>query len=147
MNCPNCNSENLKIARTRVVKNGIKRSRLCNDCGHKFTTIEMLESEVEFVDQLPSESNAEPQTQTESEKPTVSVDPETFRKQMRAINRKLNVIAKYLGALNEDKIKIPNKSKVKKYEEDYKREFMGVEVPEPEDVHAWALLIASLGDN
>lgn len=40
MNCPKCNSENIKVRDTRQTAQGnTRRYRECEDCGHRFKTI------------------------------------------------------------------------------------------------------------
>lgn len=45
MNCPYCNSENLKVTDSRPVPNdnSIRRRRECIDCGMRFTTFEAIQ--------------------------------------------------------------------------------------------------------
>jgi hypothetical protein len=42
--CPHCGSSASLVTNTRPVlpRNGVKRRRECEDCGHRFTTIETL---------------------------------------------------------------------------------------------------------
>lgn len=44
MNCPECESRNWKVKDSRHTKKDcIYRRRVCNDCGCKFTTRELIE--------------------------------------------------------------------------------------------------------
>ncbi len=45
MKCTQCQSEDIKVIESRDVAEGqaIRRRRMCNDCGHRFTTYERLE--------------------------------------------------------------------------------------------------------
>ncbi|QDP53995.1 MAG: hypothetical protein GOVbin2937_72 [Prokaryotic dsDNA virus sp.] len=47
MTCPNCNLDNLKTVDSRPKKKPILRARLklCLECGHKFTTHELIVGE------------------------------------------------------------------------------------------------------
>lgn len=44
MLCPECNSKNLKVYNSRIheTQNCKSRWRICGDCQHRFTTVEML---------------------------------------------------------------------------------------------------------
>jgi transcriptional regulator NrdR family protein len=44
LQCPKCKSENIKVYSTRQKPEAINRYRKCNDCGHKFKTIETIPS-------------------------------------------------------------------------------------------------------
>jgi len=45
MKCTQCQSDNIKVIESRDVAGGqaIRRRRMCNGCGHRFTTYERLE--------------------------------------------------------------------------------------------------------
>jgi transcriptional repressor NrdR len=45
MKCTQCPSDDIKVIESRDVAEGqaIRRRRMCNDCGHRFTTYERLE--------------------------------------------------------------------------------------------------------
>lgn len=45
MNCPFCRAENTKVVDSRLAAEGnkIRRRRLCENCGQRFTTFEMIE--------------------------------------------------------------------------------------------------------
>lgn len=45
MICPKCQSEDIKVTDSRTAEDGsaIRRRRLCNDCGFRFSTIERIE--------------------------------------------------------------------------------------------------------
>ena len=45
MKCTQCHSEDIKVIESRDVSEGqaIRRRRMCNSCGHRFTTYERLE--------------------------------------------------------------------------------------------------------
>ncbi|HUA12925.1 MAG TPA: transcriptional regulator NrdR [Candidatus Sulfotelmatobacter sp.] len=45
MRCTQCQSEDIKVIESRDVAEGqaIRRRRMCNECGHRFTTYERLE--------------------------------------------------------------------------------------------------------
>jgi transcriptional repressor NrdR len=44
MHCLNCGSDNLQVIYTRKSEkdNSISRRRICNDCGLRFTTLELI---------------------------------------------------------------------------------------------------------
>ena len=46
MRCPYCNQENTRVVDSRPVEdiNGIRRRRLCDSCGRRFTTYEKVEN-------------------------------------------------------------------------------------------------------
>ncbi len=46
MRCPYCNGENTRVVDSRPVDedNSIRRRRVCDDCGRRFTTYEKVES-------------------------------------------------------------------------------------------------------
>lgn len=46
MRCPYCNGENTRVVDSRPVEedNSIRRRRVCDDCGRRFTTYEKIES-------------------------------------------------------------------------------------------------------
>jgi transcriptional repressor NrdR len=46
MLCPLCKSENLKVLESRDTENGysVRRRRECDDCKHRFTTFERIET-------------------------------------------------------------------------------------------------------
>lgn len=48
MNCPNCNSSSVATLDSRPQKhwNTRKRKKLCAECGHKFTTVEIPTEEL-----------------------------------------------------------------------------------------------------
>ena len=43
--CPNCNTDDTRVADSRMAENGssIRRRRHCSGCGHRFTTFERIE--------------------------------------------------------------------------------------------------------
>lgn len=41
MKCPNCESGNWRVIDTRVTQGGRRRRKECNDCGERWTTIEI----------------------------------------------------------------------------------------------------------
>ncbi len=45
MNCPSCNSENLRVTDKRASSEGIRRRRECLKCKKRFTTYEKIERE------------------------------------------------------------------------------------------------------
>lgn len=44
MKCPKCHSENSKVVDSRQSDEAIRRRRVCEACGHRFTTFERIES-------------------------------------------------------------------------------------------------------
>ena len=46
MRCPYCNQDNTRVVDSRPVEdiNGIRRRRLCDSCGRRFTTYEKVEN-------------------------------------------------------------------------------------------------------
>lgn len=47
MNCPTCESQGIYVIDSRQLKteNTIRRRRACKDCGHRFTTQEIIDYE------------------------------------------------------------------------------------------------------
>lgn len=47
MNCPHCGHESTKVSDSRLSDGGssIRRRRLCENCGHRFTTFERMQME------------------------------------------------------------------------------------------------------
>lgn len=43
MKCPVCDASNLAVLEKRDIEEGVRRRRLCQDCGHRFTTYERSE--------------------------------------------------------------------------------------------------------
>lgn len=43
MKCPICDAQNLAVLEKRDIEEGVRRRRICNDCGHRFTTYERSE--------------------------------------------------------------------------------------------------------
>lgn len=43
MKCPKCRSEESKVVDSRQAENAIRRRRVCESCGHRFTTFERIE--------------------------------------------------------------------------------------------------------
>lgn len=52
MNCPKCGSYNLVVRDSRPSKQSIRRRRHCNDCGHRFNTIEISIADFEARDAI-----------------------------------------------------------------------------------------------
>jgi len=44
MNCPYCGYSDSKVTDSRVVENGIRRRRECQECGDRFTTYERVQT-------------------------------------------------------------------------------------------------------
>ncbi|WP_425280360.1 hypothetical protein [Pseudaminobacter salicylatoxidans] len=38
--CPSCQADDLRTLQTRPTAGGVRRRRVCEYCGHRFTTIE-----------------------------------------------------------------------------------------------------------
>jgi len=51
MRCPYCSSTNDRVVDTRMSRDGreVRRRRLCNDCGRRFTTYERVAEELPYV--------------------------------------------------------------------------------------------------
>ena len=146
MNCPKCGSESLKINGSKTNKNGwVRRRRTCLDCGESFATFEIKEDELKRL-------------QAGAHVPTVdegsAVGSESLLKVMTGLNKKLNIIArKIAAAADADRKGIQKKSSKKttkqgadEYKQKIQRDLYDIEDPDPDDIHAWAALIASLGD-
>ena len=60
MRCPYCNSENTRVVDSRPVEdsNAIRRRRMCDGCGRRFTTYEKIETIPVFV--VKKDQNREP---------------------------------------------------------------------------------------
>ncbi|MEC9181057.1 MAG: transcriptional regulator NrdR, partial [Actinomycetota bacterium] len=45
MRCPTCNTDDTRVADSRMAENGssIRRRRHCGGCGYRFTTFERIE--------------------------------------------------------------------------------------------------------
>jgi transcriptional regulator NrdR family protein len=61
MNCPECQSSDLKIYDSRHIGDYVVRKRKCSDCGDKFFTIEgyMSEEELAEIENLKKEKSNE----------------------------------------------------------------------------------------
>lgn len=44
MRCPNCASASTRVVDSREAPNAVRRRRLCEDCGNRFTTYERVET-------------------------------------------------------------------------------------------------------
>ena len=49
MKCPNCGFEESKVLDSRPLENSIRRRRMCNECGYRFTTFETAEKPLLMV--------------------------------------------------------------------------------------------------
>ena len=59
MNCPKCNSINVKCLDSRLrANNSVHRIRKCFDCNYRFTTKEILTEEYEAFDKFRKNKNS-----------------------------------------------------------------------------------------
>ena len=49
MRCPVCSSDNLSVAETRPDGTSVRRRRVCQDCGHRFSTYERVERTLPII--------------------------------------------------------------------------------------------------
>ncbi|WP_346017091.1 transcriptional regulator NrdR [Pseudenhygromyxa sp. WMMC2535] len=49
MECPVCSGRNTKVVDSRESRDGVRRRRVCNDCGHRFTTRERIDETMPMV--------------------------------------------------------------------------------------------------
>lgn len=49
MECPVCGGRNTKVVDSRDSRDGIRRRRVCNECGHRFTTRERIDETLPVV--------------------------------------------------------------------------------------------------
>ncbi len=49
MECPVCSGRNTKVVDSRESRDGVRRRRVCNDCGHRFTTRERIDETLPMV--------------------------------------------------------------------------------------------------
>jgi transcriptional repressor NrdR len=47
--CPVCSGRNTKVVDSRESRDGVRRRRVCNDCGHRFTTRERIDETLPTV--------------------------------------------------------------------------------------------------
>ena len=60
MKCPYCNQDNTRVVDSRPVddNNAIRRRRMCDECGRRFTTYEKVEDDSPGGNQEGSEQRA-----------------------------------------------------------------------------------------
>lgn len=51
MKCPECGSGNWRVIDTRVTQGGRRRRKACNDCGARWTTIEIPQADLNDIQQ------------------------------------------------------------------------------------------------
>lgn len=130
MKCPICQSKSTKVIQSKHGKSDqINRKRTCLDCGHKFATTEIIQDTVEPSMESPDKSLA-------------------------TINRKLNILAQVLLKMQQTPAKgVQSKKKksslntsatLNQYESELLIDFDEDDTPDPNDIRAWAELIASL---
>ena len=49
MECPVCGGRNTKVVDSRDSRDGVRRRRVCNECGHRFTTRERIDETLPMV--------------------------------------------------------------------------------------------------
>ncbi|PRQ07050.1 transcriptional regulator NrdR [Enhygromyxa salina] len=49
MECPVCGGRNTKVVDSRDSRDGVRRRRVCNECGHRFTTRERIDETLPIV--------------------------------------------------------------------------------------------------
>lgn len=49
MECPVCGGRNTKVVDSRDSRDGVRRRRVCNECGHRFTTRERIDETLPVV--------------------------------------------------------------------------------------------------
>lgn len=49
MECPVCSGRNTKVVDSRDSRDGVRRRRVCNQCGHRFTTRERIDETLPMV--------------------------------------------------------------------------------------------------
>lgn len=49
MECPVCGGRNTKVVDSRESRDGVRRRRVCNECGHRFTTRERIDESLPMV--------------------------------------------------------------------------------------------------
>lgn len=54
MTCPQCGGKNFTVKDTHFVNNQINRTRLCEDCLYKFSTVEMYRDDLKRLRQIES---------------------------------------------------------------------------------------------
>ena len=79
MKCPYCSSENTRVIDSRPAddNNSIRRRRLCDDCGKRFTTYEKVETIPLII--IKKDNNREQYNRTKIEKGVLHVTSGQFR--------------------------------------------------------------------
>lgn len=150
MKCPNCNNTTFKVLSSKTRTDYFYRRRECTECGHRFSTYEVIGD----PSNLPTESEAVASTEIAEQPQTemTSASHENLSEvlaTLRGLDKKLNIVAKYLATKqSKSKSKEP-KCDTKVGENIYNKEvapdlFYIDEEPDANDIHAWAVLIASL---
>lgn len=140
MNCPKCGSSNSKIVTSKNIKNYVKRRRQCLDCKNRFNTFEFREDTVVDVKGEDTEEAKKPEKKKSA--PARS-DSDAVFNCLKGINKKLNIIAQALAADIDVSAK-QESAGLKKYESEILADLGSAEDPDPSDIHAWAVLLASL---
>lgn len=150
MKCPNCNNTSFKVLGSKTRADYFYRRRECTKCGHRFSTYEVIGD----PNNLPTENEA-PVSSEVAEQPQTEIAPVSSENlsevlaTLRGLDKKLNIVAKYLATRqsksNSKKPKCDTKVGEDIYNEEIAPDLLYIdEEPDADDIHAWAVLIASL---
>lgn len=158
MKCPKCGCETSKVNGSKATKAGyVRRRRICSECGESYSTLEIREDVFsEITGYAPGKPLKKSKKSIKVDKPEAATsDSNIDLTCLSGINKKLNILARAFAETIEHKSNDgiqPKKHKshsldvsLEEYEQDIASDLASIETdPDPSDIHAWAVLIASL---